>query len=251
MKLYLQVLFFIIFSCKAPKTTPNIGDTTISNTIFVSDSFKLADNKLIDSLYKDVILFKSTLVDSFECSHKYDQSKKIIEVNCTGIVNGHNFGYLLLLSDTALIYNKDLFEPSEEYKYKGSMLFLDGNKIEITGLKYLNEKNVIDPVNVWYGKDFGVAAKYYMLDDREVYLIRGINYYCNGSNCMNYKILLIQKFKSSNSTFVNAINLPGNYPYSFENFFLFRLKNDPIPKLYIVNEGKSGIRLSDYKIVNL
>lgn len=247
---------FIIFclgtiACNNLTTTYYPADSAFQKTTNDENSLHKQENKLIDSLYKEKILFKNIEIDSFESSHTYEKSKNEIMAKYLASVDKQKFGYILILEDTAHIYSNESFEPSESFKYIGSKLFLEDSIIDISRSKYINENDVIEPVIVWYGKKIGIAAKYYELLDRDIYLIRGINYYCNGSNCMNYKVLVIQKRKGGSHISVSIINFPGNYPYSFETTFLFRIKDDPIPKLYIIKQGKTGNQLSDFQMLDI
>ncbi|MEO5984207.1 MAG: hypothetical protein ABIP80_01810 [Ferruginibacter sp.] len=245
----LLICLSIVVACQTRTSITSVQDTTKAS-VTSEISLDIDSTKLIDSLYRNVNILQSTVVDSFNCNHTYKQESRQIEVNCIGKVYNHNFGYMLILSDTGNLYKKEFFEPSDEYDYGRSFLFLDGKMINITGLKYINDTSLIDPLNVWYGKNFGFVAKYYHLDDREVFLIRGINYFCNGNYCTNYKIIVLQKFKDTHTS-AALIDYPGNYPYNFENTFLFYPKNSKVPKLYIVKKGHAGIQQTDFEAIAL
>lgn len=251
MKIFILFIFVFTIACNNPNSK-HLDKNSITNKINSNtDSLHLYDSMLIDSLYNDVILIKSLSVDSFDYTYKQNKNNGEIEVSFSASVNKQCFGYTIILADTADNYNEEDFEPSNAFKYIASKLFLDKTIVDISKLKYVNESSVVEPVIVWYGKSFGIAAKYYGLPDRDVYLIRGLNFFCNGSNCMNYKILLLQKSKKTGNVSVSAFNFPGNYPYSFETTFLFRTKTDSIPKLFLVKEGKTGTKLSDFQMVNI
>jgi hypothetical protein len=204
-------------------------------------------DKVIDSLYENVTVLSPTLVDTFVKSITYKHNELKITAKYTRSINGHSFGYIIELIDTARIYQKDLGNSTEDYKYASSYLVLDSEKVNLTHTKYLNTGDIVDPVDVWYGKSFGICAKTYQVGNRLIYLIRGTNYFCNGSNCSNYKILYLQKDLASNKLSSGVIDFRGKYPYIFENVFLFHEKDSTVPKMFILKEDAWGDKLSDSK----
>lgn len=249
---HIYVLFLLaVVACDNSNTTYSRKESNNYDTINHEASMPLQEEDLIDSLYNGKIIFKGLLVDSFGSSYTYDRYKKEIKAEYTASVGKHNFGYILHLKDTSDIYNSEQFEPSVNFKYIGSKLFLDETIIDISNLRYVNANEFVEPVIVWYGKSFGIAAKYYELSNSDIFLIRGINYDCNGSNCMNYKVLVIKKDKNNGKVSASVIDFPGNFPYSFETTFLFSIKGDPVPKLYIIKDGKTGMQVSDFQVYNI
>lgn len=249
------LIFILLISCnsKSDSKRLSVKDTSSDdekveaiNTIEKSNL-----DKVIDSLYANVTVLKPTLVDTFVMDIAYRHKDLKIIAEYSRSLNGHSFGYIIELIDTASVYKKDHFNPTEDFKYQASYLVLDSQKVNLTPLKYFNSEDVVDPVNVWYGKSFGICAKNYLVGNRLIYLIRGINYFCNGSNCSNYKILYLQKDLVSNKLSYGMIDFPGKYPYDFENVFLFQEKDSTVPKMYIVKEGRWGDKLSDYTKITL
>lgn len=244
------LIYFLLITC-TPSTEKKASVEKVKQDR--KGLFNLADStKLIDSLYKNTVILKDTEVDSFICSHSYDTITKRIEIKCMAQVNKHKLGYILELTDTAGNYMKEDFYPSGEFRYDNSYIVLDDKKLPVTQLRYSNDSgSLISPVNVWYGNGFGPVAKYCMLPNKEeIFLVRGINFYCNGTNCSNYKMFVLQKYRDDKIS-IKCIDYPGNYPYNFENTFLFYLKGTSIPSLYFVKNGKTGVSTTDFEIISL
>lgn len=243
-------LYILLIACTSPKGEKQ-SDQVIHNDQLAF--FNPSDRtKLIDSLYGGTVILKDIQIDSFNCSHTFDSLTRRIEIKCVTEITKHTLEYILNITDTAGNYIKDDFDPSEGFRYDSSYLVLDNKRISITQLTYGNDStSVVSPVNVWYGKDFGPVGKYYLLpNNEEIFLIRGINFYCNGSNCRNYKVFVLQRGEGGNIS-MRCFDYPGNYPFNFENTFLFLSRSDSIPSLYFIKKGRTGTSTDDFQSFGL
>jgi hypothetical protein len=107
----------------------------------------------------------------------------------------------------------------------------------------------VSPINTWYGKYFGPVARVYQEGDATIVLIRGINFYCQGSHCTNYKVIVIVNRGSEMN--VSIIGNPGYYPFNFENTYLIKgLENKP--SIYVVKKGKGEVsNKNDMELIEL
>ncbi|MGN6419354.1 MAG: hypothetical protein ACTHMC_17780, partial [Pseudobacter sp.] len=96
----------------------------------------------------------------------------------------------------------------------------------------------------------GPVAKVYKLSDRIIYLIRGLNFYCNGTHCTNFKVIALQKFNDQR-TKADYINFPGEYPYDFDAIDVFLSQQNNVPKIYIVKKGRQGKQVDDFDVLDL
>ncbi|PLK44201.1 hypothetical protein [Emticicia sp. TH156] len=234
MRKYLTLIFIVVFqSCKSSIKQKIEGNTVDHNnrTAFSSDSLKL-----ISSLYqKSRIIEYSTIQQGLFTHRKDNKTQKIVAtVNFSGL----NLSYNIVFEDTSHIYSQRTFVPSEDYQYLNSYIVIGKDTLNLDGIKSLNDSIKVEPINLWYGDDFGIHGKRFK-GNQEIILLRGLNMFCNGSNCNNYKILLI--IKGSNGTSVHYINTRAIYPYDFENTMLFKTKTNEKPSFFIIDPSLSNI----------
>jgi len=160
-------------------------------------------------------------------------------------VKGINISYFISLKDTANIYTSKNFNLAGEYKYLGSYFELDGKKVDLTNVKISNNDEFTKPGIIWYESDFGTALKYYNINGKEIFLINGLNYYCNGRYCASYQVFVLQRQEEK----LNASTLyyDGQYPFDFENTFLFDSDKDSTPEIYVPKKVEKLNSRSDFK----
>src|SRR3954465_8932393 len=135
MKKTFIILYIAATACSNSTTSYSKKEAQLQGSNYDSSSLQLRNN-LVDSLYKNTAIFKSLQIDTFTSTSRYDKYKNEITAKYSASVNSHRFGYILVLEDTAHIYDSQLFEPSTEFKYIKSKLLLDDSIIDISNLKY-------------------------------------------------------------------------------------------------------------------
>ncbi len=103
---------------------------------------------------------------------------------------------------------------------------------------------------VCFGSKPGNHVQYYDLPDSKVVLINGYNFYCNGSHCSNFKVIVLQEIKD-NQVYAAVLDYPGVYPHTFGNIRIFRSKTDNSPSIYLVKSSKNGKQTEDFQALSL
>jgi hypothetical protein len=212
----------------------NTDSITVAKQTIPLDADSL---RILKELYGGSEILQSIDIGNFTTNHTFDFSKKLIKVSCTQNSANHELTYVAIFKDTAKIYSESQFVPSDEYKYIDSYVILDSDTLRLKSIKSINDDSKIEPINIWYGKDFGIAGRYYKLSNQEVFLLRGLNMYCNV--CSNYTLLVIQK--NSNGASINHINTNSYYPIDFENTLLHTSGNKQNPVLYVIKRKSSEV----------
>ncbi|MGE7774241.1 hypothetical protein ACQKLP_05935 [Chitinophaga sp. NPDC101104] len=207
-------------------------------------------NPVLDSLYKDAKLYGVEFISTFNCTNEFKKATNQITTNCVSTIRGNTFGYSIKMTDTTNNFDTADYTPTDQFKFDSAYIHFNSKVANITLLPYFNSEEQSAPVIVWYEPSFGPCAQYYQLSDRKVLLVRGLNFYCNGSNCTNFKIILIQETKGM-ETSAAILDFPGIYPFDFENIRLFSHKSNESPSIYIVKSGMNGTQTSDFEIIKL
>lgn len=239
------LIILIFVSCNSTVNNTPVNQLSTDSVSQTATRSREKTNSLLDSIYAGTEVFKERAIDSFSFHH-FSSNKEIVTARYSIVIGADTLSYMLELKDTAGEYSVANFQPTSNFLYLGSAFYFNKHKFRISDLQYENDKDSVGPVNFWYGRSLGILGKRYDLPDREVFLLRGINYECNGSNCMNFKVFIFQKNKKNNEILVNAIYLPGKYPYTFENILLFCTESDLTPTINIIKEAKNGEVVSDY-----
>lgn len=226
----------------------NISNTEATTT----KEFTLVDSsKLITNLYKDRNIISSKDYSNFTYSVNFDKKESIIQIKSTNTLGGYKVNYFIILKDTLGIYSENQFSTFDDsYKYIKSYFEIDGKKLDLTNVELSNltgEKVV--PSLLWYDQHFGISAKYYNVKDKEYFLIQGLDLYCNGSQCTDYQVFIINKSKEDFQT--NAFYFSGLYPYTFENTFLFDEDKDGNFEFFVPKDVKKLDKITDFNIYEL
>lgn len=193
--------------------------------------------RILKELYGRSEILQSIDIENFTTTNSFDSSTKQVKVSCIQNSANHKITYVVIFKDTAKIYSESQFVPTDEYKYIDSYVILDSDTLRLKNLTSINDNSKIEPINIWYGKDFGIAGRYYKLSNKEVFFFRGLSMYCNV--CSNYKILVIQKNDSGTS--INYLNTNSFYPIDFENTFLHTSGNKQNPVFYVIKRKSSEV----------
>lgn len=249
--LCLVLLVAHLVACNSVQAPPEqVASSVEKKDTSKHDLLKEEGKRVIDSLYKNVHRLKGHAIEEFSFQHSIDKVSKIVTLNCTAKYEGILFGYTLRLKDTGGTYQKNDFTPSDEFLYSSSNAFLNNSKVQLNTLPKGDTSVQVHPLNVWYGKDFGPVARVYKLSDRNIFLIRGLNFYCNGSHCTNFKVIVLQQYKD-NRVSADYLNFPGIYPYVFDAIDIFLVQNDSVPKMFIIKKGHQGNQVADFEIIDL
>ena len=236
----LKILFlntihlYLLVACS--QNDPNsrfTNDNKITDTIPYQDS-----TKLISSLYenKQVFPVHSTFSD-FSYNASYFKLKKEIHIKSSKSINHKKISYTIIFNDEEGNFNDSDYSPSDEsFKYLDSYFSMEDKTVTLKNKLPTNRPNQkVDPALIWYGVDFGISGKYYQINNRGYYLIRGLDLYCNGRQCNRCQLFIIRE--NDGNLLVDAFTLQELFPYTFESIFLFDSNSDQNPEIYITKEG--------------
>ncbi|WP_121811966.1 hypothetical protein [Mucilaginibacter kameinonensis] len=195
---------------------------TIDNSKKPNYSMIVDSSSIINGLYKNLKVIPSIDGYAFSYKHTYSPKSKIIKIVCTKKIDGTNVEYDVELKDTKGVYNRNSFSIGDDYKYITSYFLFDGIKLSLNKVHALNSEDdfLTQISNIWSGDKTFATTKYYSIKKKKIILIKGIDPFCNGHNCTDYVVYVLQKENGKGS--VNAIHFDGtNGPYDFNNFKLF------------------------------
>jgi|GEM_PF-4445407 len=210
------------------------GDAPKVNNNPEAENLQIADSShLITQLYRNVNIISAKEYFDFSYDFSYNPKENTILIKSSKRLDEHKIEYFIVLQNIEEQFNKKNFTPYDDsYKYLSSYFKIDGQKVNLTNIKLSNkDTRLTEPALVWYDESFGISAKHYKLKSKEIFLLRGINLYCNGNQCIDYQIFVIQ-LQSGHST-ANTLYFSGKYPYDFENTFLFDKNADGNPEIFV------------------
>jgi hypothetical protein len=221
--------------------------TPISTKFFYKDTLPI-----FDQLYGNLKILPSKNEYGFDYNYNFNKNTKIITVTCKKKIDSNNLKFVIVLKDSKGIYDKNTFSVGDDYKYITSYFMIDNFKLSVSRLHALNsENNFLTQISDVWSKDKSInSIKYYRINQKTIYLIKGTNPYCNGHNCSDYVIYLLQKKNEKVS--INALYLSGtsNF-YNFNNLNLFFNEDTKNPEFYFPkkdSEINSKQDLNIYKI---
>jgi hypothetical protein len=210
---------------------------TISN-----DEKKIDSAGIINALYKGFKVVPSLNGSAFNYKYTYTAKSKAIKVFCTKKIGNINIAYNIELKDTKGIFNKNSFFIGDDYRYVNSFFMLDGVKLSLGKVHALNigEDFLRQFSNVWSGDKSSPFIKLYSTGKRKIFLIKGINPFCNGHNCSSYVVYILQKEGKMCS--VHPLYFDGtNHPYDFNNLKLFYSPDDANLSI-LVPKGSGSVK---------
>lgn len=233
MKRFLLLCISIVpLSISGQKLTGFVPKEYFSN----NDDYKIDSARVINKLYADVKLIPFKGYKSFD--YRFYYKDKIVTVISTKTVGDQTIKYVIELKDTKGIFNKNNFSAGDNYQYLGSYFILGTLKLPLDKVRSINDKteSLTRISSIW--NDFGgFIVKYYQLKSREIYLIKGTDAYCNGHNCSDYVMYILQK--ENHHASVQSIYFSGrNYPSEFDNTSLFYTGSDSNPQIMIPRTDK-------------
>lgn len=207
---------------------------------------------IIRALYKNVKLLPSKHFRHFDYKYSYDKITKIIRVVCTKKINKTNLEYIVKLKDNSGIFNDRNFSVGDNYQYITSYLLMDNLKLPLDSIYAINGGNnfLVQVSNVWNNEASSTTIKVYKVGNRKILLIKGINPYCNGNNCSDYVVYILQEFGGKAS--LNAVYFNGkNYPYDFNSISLFYRSGIKNPEILVPKIDKFVTGLQDFYIYEI
>ena len=217
---------------------------------FGSDS---ADSGIIiRALYKNVELLPSKHFTHFDYKYSYDKITKIISVTCTKKVNKTNLKYIVTLKDSSGIFNDSSFSIGDDYQYITSYFLIDNLKLPLDNIHAINGGNdfLVQVSNVWNDETSSTTIKVYKVGNRKILFIKGTNSYCNGNNCSDYVVYILQELGGKAS--LNAVYFSGkNYPYDFNSTSLFNRSGTKNPEILVPKNDKFVTGLQDFYIYEI
>ena len=244
-------LFYMLFSLGKSREISNFRAA-------INEEKKANYNEIIDStstingLYKNVKIIPSINEVSFSYKYTYDQKSKIIKVVCMKKIDNSNVGYNIELKDTKGVFNRNNISVGDDYKYITSYFMLDGIKLSLGKVHALNSEDefLTQVSNIWSRDKSSPTNKLYKPGNKKIFLIRGIDPFCNGHNCADYVVYIVQKEKGKGS--LNAVHFEGtNSPYDFNNTKLFYDTDSINPAILLPKNNRavsSKADLNKYKI---
>ncbi len=244
-----NILFIYIFFTlsKAPDVSRFRVNLNNRNNRVTTDSCSI-----INTLYKNAKTIPYSNEHSFRCKYSYNQKSKIVKVSCIKQINKSRLEYDVELKDTKGVFNKINFNVGDDYKYITSYFMIDGIKLSLNKVHALNSDDdfLTHISNIWSGDKSSPTIKRYTIGKRKVFLIKGINPFCNGHNCSDYVVYILQKENGKGS--INAVHFNGtNNPYDFNNFKLFFGPDVVNPAILVPKNNhpvNSQLDLNMYKI---
>ena len=183
-------------------------------------------------MYKGCEILKSKNKFSLQYRYSYAKASRVIIVVCKRAIDGYDLKYVIKLRDTAKIFNKNSFSVDENYQYLESYFEINNSRLP---LKYLHSENdkseSLTPVsNLWEISGSEPKIKHYILKNRDIFVVKGTNPFCNGHSCSDYVvyILQIQNGKAS----VHSLYFSGKSgSYDFDHTYLFYKSPNPTSPL--------------------
>lgn len=177
---------------------------------------------IINSLYKGLKIIPSINGNAFSYKYTYERKSKIVKVVCIKKIEDSNVEYNIELKDTKGVFNRNSFSVGDDYKYITSYFILDGIKLSLDKVHALSSEDdfLTQISNIWGTDKSSPTLKLYRIGKKKIFLIKGENPFCNGHNCTDYVVYILQKENGKGS--VNAVHFDGvNSPYDFNNLKLF------------------------------
>ena len=243
------VFVFILLSC-SDNNQLNANNSEIAKEFEIQKNALQDSSKLIALLYRDLTKFPFKAYSDFSYEVSYNVENKLITIKSSNTIEGNEIDYFILFKDTANVYVREEYSYTDySYKYIKSYFSINGQEVDLTKINISDlENQKTEPSLLWYGKDFGISAKFYKIEEKEYFLIRGLNLYCNGNHCSSYQMFLLQK--DNNRVKASTYYFSGLYPYDFENTFLFN-NNEGKPKFFLPKEVDELKTIEDFELIEV
>jgi hypothetical protein len=227
-------------------------NAVINNEKITNYSTNIDSSSIINGLYKGVKIISSINGQTFSYKYTYEPKSKIVKVVCIKKIDDSNVEYNIELKDTKGVFNRNSFSVGDDYKYITSYFMLDGIKLSLDKVHALrSEDDFLTQIsNIWSGDKSSTTIKLYKVGKKKIFLIKGLNPFCNGHNCTDYVVYILQKENGKGS--INAIHFDGtNNPYDFNNFKLFYGSDVLYPAILVPKNSRpirSKLDVNTYKI---
>ena len=194
-----------------------------------------------DLLYTHLNLINPNSTGSMISRHIFNKIKKEIKIVSNGNIGGHHLVYDLYLFDKNNICKKGKYIPGGDYDHLNSTITVDDFGVSLMNRKMFSGEYSSDPLILWHGDSSYQTIKYYKFESKEIYLIQGLNYFCNGVHCSSYEVLILQ-IDEDNTVSIRSVFYPGYLNLRFEDVFLFDKDNDGKPEILIPNDTTLEIK---------
>ena len=215
------------------------------------DAALIDSAQLITGLYEGKTVIPSKDYSGFSYSFDFEERENMVRIRSVDTIAEYKVEYLIVLKDTAGGYSESEFSAFDDsYEFVESYFRVDGKRVDFSEQFFLNlAEEQLTPALIWYDNDFGISSKYYSVNGKDYFLIRGLDLYCNGRQCTGYQIFVIRK--SGEELKASAFYFSGLYPYDFENTFLFDQDRDGIPEMFVPKDVDELGGTSDFDIYEL
>ena len=206
----------------------------------------------INGLYKGVKVIPSINGNAFSYKYTYEPKSKIVKIVSIKKIDNSNVEYNIELKDTKGSFDRNSFSIGDDYKYICSYFMLDGIKLPLNKVHALSSKDdfLTQISNIWSDDKSSPIIKLYKIGKKKIFLIKGINPFCNGHNCTDYVVYVLQTENGKGS--INAVHFNGtNNPYVFNNFKLFYGADEVNPEILVPKNDlpiRSKLNVNTYKI---
>ncbi len=244
-------LFCMLFSLGKSREVSRLK-AVLNDAKTTNYSVSVDSTSTINDLYKGVKIIPSINGHAFSYKYTYEPKSKIVKVVCIKKIEDSNVEYIIELKDTKGVFNRNSFSVGDNYKYITSYFMLDGIKLSLYKVHALrSEDDFLTQIsNIWGADKSSPTVKLYRIGKKKIFLIKGENPFCNGHNCTDYVVYILQKENGKGS--VNAVHFDGtNNPYDFNNLKLFYGSDVVNPAIFVPkNEHsvKSKLDVDTYKI---
>ncbi len=207
--------------------------------------------KVISSLYKGLKIIEEKTYSDFSYDVSYDMASKTVTVKSSKKIEENTIQYVINLRFKGAEFNKNSFSLSDDvsYEYIDSFFRINNDSILLDENLRNRATEKISPSLLWYGTEFGISAKHCKWKGKEIYLLRGLDIYCNGHHCNKYQLFAIERH--GNGLKVVAFNLSAMYPYDFENMFLFDKNSDGQVEIFLPRNVLKIESASDFEMYSL
>lgn len=184
------------------------------------ESMYLDSASVISSLYEGLKVEKGITFSDFSYSVEYNEESCLLVVCSEKIVQGILVEFFMAFQFKGTVFNHEDFSLTdyEEFEYLHSYFKINRQMIKVQGNFKNKPAEDIGPSLLWYGGEFGVAARFISLEGRSIIFLRGLDFYCNGHNCTSFLLYAIE-LRDGNPN-LEVFKCRSTYPYDFENLYL-------------------------------
>lgn len=211
-----------------------------------------------DNLFNfDSVLYNENLLQEISKGRmtydlEFDESKSILSIKSSSIIEEIELVYQIEYEFEKNKFESDGFNFFKEGidGYLNSSIGVNGWKTDLTNVHFANDKTEkISPAGPWHGSIEESALKYYQIKDSEIFLLNGVNLFCNGRYCTSYQVFIVVKMENSLSSY--ALYFDGKF-YSFDDIRLVDIEKDGIAEIFVPKDESGEINsIADFDIYSI